>query len=219
MSDRPDLAREFWDASRIALVPRYHRRLAQLGFNHVARRCCGAVGVARVQWRDGFRGESAIYEPDPHGNVTAVILPVLGAGIEDLTAWDVKANRLASRTGATFALGESWLSGDCESVKVFSDPGAWWRACTAPPVAMMPDPQDDADQTTGQWAFTPLDRFYWHPPGLVVVDWNDARHRLGHVKRIVADSLALAEKIEAATKPQPTPRPQIFIDMQEAIAA
>lgn len=218
MSDRPDLPAELFQAQKaVRGNPLFMRRLRDFGFNHVARRCCGHPGVARIQfheYRDGLA-----YEPTSDDGTMAVILPMLGAGIEDLIAWDVRGNRIASRTGATFALGETWLSGDCESVKVFSDPASWWRACTVPPVAMMPDPQDDADMTTEQLPYSPLDRFYWHPPGLCIVDWSEARHRLGHVKQIVADCLALGEKIERAVRPLPTQSPKIYVDMPDEARA
>lgn len=213
-----DLPVEFFAAAQIAKEPRYQRRLADLGFCHIARRCCGAVGVARVQWHEGFRGDSSVFEPDPDGNLTAVILPVLGQGIEDLVAWDVRGNRLASRTGATFGLGEIWLSGDCESVRVFTNPCAWWRACEPAPVASMPDPQFDRDLTSNACPYSPLDRFYWHPPGLVVIDWNDVRHRLRFVKRLIADCLPLAGRLEKAVQPLPVQHPEIFVDV-ESLAA
>lgn len=220
MSDRPDLPAELWQAQQAMRGnPAFLRRLHELGFNNVVRRCCGHPGIARVQWHE-HRGEALTFEPcDDGANETAIILPVLGAGIEDLLAWSPKSGRIASRMGTTFAMGEAWLSGDCESVKVFSDPGTLWRACEPPPLATCPNPVIDRDLSNQAWPFSPLDSFWWHPPGIVIIDWNDTRHRLGHVKRIVADNLALAERIEAATKPQPTQRPQIYIDMPEALAA
>jgi hypothetical protein len=217
MSDRPDLAGEYSNALQNARIERYAQRLAQLGFSHVARRCCGMAGVARVAWHEGYRAESDVYEPDPHGSVMAVILPS-GAKLEDLVAWDTQGKRLASRTGSVFALGESWLSGDCASVKVYTDPSEWWRACVAAPVALWPDARLDRDLTEDAWPYSPLDRFWWHPPGLVLIDWNDARHRLGHVKRLIADRLDLAERLERAVEPLPVEHPQIFVDAERLAA-
>jgi hypothetical protein len=219
MSERPDLAAELWQAQQAMRGnPAYMRRIRDLGFNHVSRRCCGHPGVSGVLWHE-HRGDALTYEPCGDGaNDTAIIIPILDNGIEDLIAWHPKSGRLASRTGTVFALGESWLSGDCESVKVFSDPSEWWRACVAAPVALWPDARLDRDLTEDAWPYSPLDRFWWHPPGLVVIDWNDARHRLGHVKRLIADCLTLGERLEKAIQPIPPQIPKIFLDTERLAA-
>ncbi|MFA6019746.1 MAG: hypothetical protein WC722_05740 [Rhodospirillales bacterium] len=206
--DSPDLAAEYFAALSLAKTPDYQRRLAQLGMNGISRRCCGAAGLAGVHWRR-YRRDMDIYEPVSEGaDLLAVILPVWNSGLSDLVAWDRRGNRLASRLGIAFALGETaFISGD--KAMVFTDPQAWWRACQPPPVCLHPDPNFDADLSVDQWSYSPLGREFFQPPGIVIVDWQSVWHELEHLDRVTADCNDLAARLDKALKPPRQHRPSI----------
>ncbi len=218
MSDvRPSPMAIWLTAVQVGQISRYRRRLCQLGFGYLAQRSCGVAGVLRVHWPSGDPGDDC-FQPDPMGGVAAVILPIWSNGLIDLAAWDVRGGRIATLTGDAFALGESLIEGS-DKIKVFSDPGAWWRACPLPPVAAA-SAEDVEGAEPPIWPHTPLDRpwLFYAPPGIVILDWANAWKHLGHVSQVIADSVELGERLDQLLKPPRQHRPKIGVDISTSDA-
>lgn len=149
-------------------------------------------GVARVQI-----AEDGTFEPAEGGGHPAIILPAWAGpapgrfnNLVDLVAWLPASGQMFTRRRVADLLGEwALLKADClsnegHSLMVYRDPGEWARAAT--------------------WE----DR---GGHGVVIVNWQCARDRLGHLKNLIAPDITTGRRLREATAPAPQPRPSIFV--------
>lgn len=160
-------------------------------------------GVSRILPHVG-----GLFTPCEDGSAAAIIIPAwLGPApgrpgdLYDLIAWVPTSGSIYTRRGLADILGD-WAIIQAEPcmgipgrIEIFPDPGAWARAATW-------------DDQGGH--------------GVVVLDWNRARARLGHLAGVcdfVCPDIGTGQRLRRALQPSPEPKAHILIQQTDRGAA
>lgn len=195
------LCAEYWRALDLAATPKGHAWLKRHGWPRGALTQGIGGGLLRIE------PHGATYDQGDATGIPAIICPCwngqapgLPEDIIDLVAWCPSLDRTFTRRGVAAVLGE-------EAIRR-SEP----MMASARPLVIYRNPLEWAQAHT------------WNDSGdhgIVIVDWEQVRLALGHLKgavEMLVPTIEMGRKLRRALQEPPPPMPRILVSSEEAAA-